>query len=103
MIKSPNPETYFNNRDYGHTFKGFFYGIVVVLLSLASIAWFLHICIHGSHTMDTMDTMDTMEYEYEYGIRSDGLLDDDNDALESLGSHTMDLVNKLPIIEKEWE
>ena len=50
-----------------------------------------------------MDTMDTMEYEYEYGIRSDGLLDDDNDALESLGSHKMDLVNKLPIIEKEWE
>ena len=41
MIKSPNPETYFNNRDYGHTFKGFFYGIVVVLISLASVVWFI--------------------------------------------------------------
>ena len=41
MIKSPNPETYFNNRDYGHTFKGFFYGIVAVLISLASVVWFI--------------------------------------------------------------
>ena len=60
MIKSPNPETYYENRDYRHTFKGFFYGTVVVLLSLVSVVWFMTSQGHG-HDMDVVNKLPITE------------------------------------------
>ena len=45
-FKSPDPVTFFKNRDYNHTIKGSFFGIIVLLASLASAVWFL------THTTD---------------------------------------------------
>ena len=48
-INSPDPETYFKNRDHGHTFRGFFYGIIVLIASFVSIGWFITWTQAGRH------------------------------------------------------
>ena len=46
-IKSPDPETYFKNRDHAHTFRGFCYGIIVIFASFVSIGWFITWTLSG--------------------------------------------------------
>ena len=48
-IKSPDPETYFKNRDHAHTFRGFCYGIIVILASFISIGWFITWTLSGKN------------------------------------------------------
>ena len=54
-IKSPDPETYFKNRDHLHTFRGIFYGIIVLIGTLVSIGWFITWTLAGTDLVNNFD------------------------------------------------